>query len=207
MSDGPSNPLPGVPASLIDRAKNILLSPAAQWPVINAEATSVGKLVTGYAVILAAIAPVAMLLGFLLTPFAGFITGNIGFLLKLLIVVYGVSLGTVLLVGLLIDALAPNFGGTKNSVQAMKLAVYSGTAFWLAAVILIIPSLWWLWLVAGVGYGGYLLWLGLPILMRVPADKVQAYAAVVIGIWVVLFIVLQQIGWRIIWSGMVYGLM
>lgn len=207
MSDGPRNPLPGVPASLIDRAKNILLSPAAQWPAIDAEATTVGKLVTGYAVILAAIAPIAMLIGFLLTPYGGFITGNIGFLLKLLIVVYGISLGTVLLLGLLIDVLAPHFGATKNSVQAMKLAVYAGTAFWVAAVILIIPSLWWLWLFAGVGYGGYLIWLGLPTLMRVPADKAQGYAAAIIGIWVVLFVVLQQIGWRIIWSGLVYGVM
>ena len=206
MTD-PRTSLPGTPPSLIDRVKNILLTPKTEWPKIDGEATSVGKLITGYAVILAAIAPVALLLGLFLTPFGSLITSNIGFLVKLLLAIYAVSLGTVLAVGLLIDILAPNFGAAKNSVQAMKVAVYSGTAFWIAAIILILPSLWWLWLVGGVGYGGYLLWLGLPQLMRVPADKVQGYAATVIGIWVVLFLVLQQVAWRIIWSGLAYGLM
>jgi hypothetical protein len=61
--------------------------------------------------------------------------------------------------------------------------------------------------VLGVGYGGYLVWLGLPILMRVPPDKAPAYAGAVIGIWVVLFLILQQIAWRIIFAGMFYGYM
>ena len=34
-----------------------------------------------------------------------------------------------------------------------------------------------------------------------------AYAGAVIGIWVVLFIVLQQVAWRIIFAGMFYGVM
>lgn len=212
MTDGPVTPPPpsGAPVRhkpLFERAKDILTSPASEWRVIDAEATSVGKLITGYALILAAIAPIAMFVGLLLTPFGGYLTGAMGFVLKVLLVTYGVSLGTVLILGFVIDLLAPNLGGTKNSVQAMKVAVYAGTAFWVAALILILPSLWWLWLVLGVGYGGYLIWLGLPILMRVPADKAQVYAGAVIGIWVVLFIVLQQIAWRIIFAGMFYGVM
>jgi len=206
MTD-PRSSLPGVPASLVDRAKNILLTPKTEWPRIDAETTTVSRLITGYAVLLAAIAPIAMLIGMFLTPYGSYITANIGFLIKILLVTYGISLGTVLILGFVIDALASTFGAAKNNVQAMKLAVYSGTAFWVAAVILILPGLWWLWLIGGVGYGGFLLWQGLPILMRVPADKVQGYAAAAIGIWAVLFIILQQVAWRIIWSGMVYGVM
>lgn len=206
MTD-PRTSLPGVPSSLVDRAKNVLTTPKTEWPKIDAETTTVSRLITGYAVILAAIAPIAMLLGLFLTPFGSYITGNIGFLIKLLLVIYGISLGTVLILGFVVDALAPTFGAAKNAVQAMKLAVYSGTAFWVAALVLILPDLWILWLVGGVGYGGFLLWQGLPILMRVPADKVQTYAAAAIGIWAVLFIILQQVAWRIIWSGMVYDVM
>jgi len=195
------------PRGLFDRVKNILVSPAAEWRVIDGEANSVGGLITGYALILAAIAPLAMLLGMFLSPFGAYITGNIGFLIKLLLIIYAISLGTVVLLGFIIDALAPSLGGTKNGVQAMKLAVYAGTAFWIAGLILILPDLWFLWLVLGVGYGGFLVWLGLPILMRVPPDKAPAYAGAVIGIWLVLFVILQQIGWRIIWSGLIYGMM
>lgn len=209
----PPPPAPAAPQhgagrpGLVERARNILLQPAAEWRRIDGEAATIGGLITGYAMILAAIAPLAMLIGLFLTPFGAFLGGAIGFLIKVLIAIYGVSLGTVILLGLAIDMLAPSLGGTKNGTQAMKLAVYSGTAFWVAALILILPDLWWLWLVAGIGYGGYLLWLGLPILMKVPADKAGAYAAAAVGIWVVLFLVLQQIAWRIIFSGMIYGLM
>jgi Yip1-like protein len=211
MTDGPTTPPPaggppGPRRSLVDRAKSILTAPAAEWPVIGAEPATVGGLITGYALILAAIAPVAMLIGMFLTPYGGYIAGAPGFLIRVLLVIYGISLGTVVLLGFAINLLAPNLGGTANGVQAMKLAVYSGTAFWVAALVLILPSLWILWLLLGIGYGGYLLWLGLPVLMRVPPDKAQTFTAAAIGIWVVLFLILQQIGWRIIFSGLVYGL-
>jgi hypothetical protein len=206
MTDGPSipPPPPGGSTSLVTRVINILTKPAAEWQVIDGETTSVGKLIAGYAVILALIAPLAFLLNILITPFGSYIFRVPGTLILMLVVVYAISLLTPVLLGFVIDLLAPNMGGTKNGVQAMKVAVYAGTAFWVAAVGLILSE--WLWLVIGVGYGGYLLWLGLPRLMRVPADKAQVYVGAAVGIWVVIYIVLQQIGWRIMWSGMMSGL-
>lgn len=205
MTDGYPTPPPPGGTSLVTRAINILTKPATEWRVIDGETTSVGKLILGYAVILALIAPIAILLNLLLTPFGTAIFSAMGFLIKILLIVYAISLGTVVLLGFIIDLLATNLGGTRNGVQAMKLAVYAGTAFWVAAIGLILSE--WLWLVLGIGYGGYLIWLGLPILMRVPADKAQVYTAAVVGIWVVLYIILQQIGWRIMWSGLMYGMM
>jgi hypothetical protein len=206
MTDGPSIP-PPAPASsnFISRAINILTKPANEWRAIDGEATSVGRLIGGYAVILAVIAPIAMLLGLLISPLGSYIFHAIGSLIKILLIIYAISLATPVLLGFIIDALTTNLGGTKNSVQAMKLAVYSGTAFWLAAIILILPDLWWLWLVLGVGYGGYLLWVGLPILLRVAADKAPIFVAASVGIWAVLFIILQQIAWRVMYSGFYAG--
>lgn len=191
----------GARASLVERARNILTRPAAEWEVIDGEATSVGRLITGYAAILALIPPIAALLGMLLMPFGGYIFSAGGFLIKLLLIVYAISLGTIVALGFIIDALAPSLGGAKNGVQAMKVAVYSGTAFWVAGIALLLSQ--WLWFVLGVGYGGYLLWLGLPRLMRVPADKAPAYAGAAIAIWAVLLLVLMQIGWRLIVGALV----
>jgi hypothetical protein len=208
MTDGPSiPPPPPAPASsnLITRAINILTKPTTEWRVIDGEATSVGRLIGGYAAILAVIAPIAMLLGLLISPYGSYIFHAVGALIKILLIIYVISLATPVALGFIIDALTPNLGGTKNSVQAMKLAVYSGTAFWLAAIILILPDLWWLWLVLGVGYGGYLLWVGLPILLRVAPDKAPVFTAAAVGIWAVLFIILQQIAWRIMYSGFYTG--
>lgn len=202
MTDGPSIPPPppsGGNSSLVNRVINILTKPASEWGVIDGESTSVGKLIAGYAVLLALIAPVAFLLNLLLSPLGSFIFRAPGTLILMMVMIYAISLLTPVLLGFAIDLLAQNMGGTKNSVQAMKVAVYSGTAFWLAAVGLILSE--WLWLVIGIGYGGYLIWLGLPRLMRVPADKAPVYVGAAVGIFVVIYIVLQQIGWRIMWSG------
>ena len=74
--------------------------------------------------------------------------------------------------------LAASFDGQKNQVQAMKAAVYSSTATWVAGVLNVIPVLGILALIASV-YGLYILWLGLPKLMKVPAEKLrELYIAV-----------------------------
>jgi hypothetical protein len=204
-ASAPPTPLGGAHASLVARARNILIQPAAEWAVIDGETTSIGRLITGYAAILALIAPIAALLSILMTPFGSYLFNAMGFLIKLLLIVYAVSLGTILLLGVAIDLLAPSLGGTKNPVQAMKLAVYAGTAFWVAAIAIILSP--WLWVVLGIGYGAYLLWLGLPRLMRVPADKAAAYTGAVVAVWVVVGVVLYQIAWRLIFSAMTGGLM
>ncbi len=203
MTDGPSIPPPPPPgpasSNLISRAINILTKPTSEWRVADAESASVGGLIAGYAVILALIAPIAMVIGFFISGYFSY-SFSVGNLIKVLLILYLIALATPVLLGFIIDALTTNMGGTKNSVQAMKVAVYSGTAFWVAAIILILPDLWWLWLVLGIGYGGYLLWVGLPILLRVASDKAPVFVGAAVAIWAVLFIVLQQIGWRIIFA-------
>lgn len=201
MTDGPSIPPPppaGGSPNLVTRAVNILTKPSDEWRVAAGEASSIGGLIGGYAAIFALIAPLAMTLGVAIG--GGFSYGfNFGYLVKLLLIIYVVALATPVLLGFIIDALTTNLGGQKNSVQAMKLAVYSGTAFWLAAVVLILPDIWWLWYL-GIAYGGYLLWVGVPILLRVAPDKAPIFVAASVGIWAVLFIILQQIAWRIIYA-------
>ena len=56
------NPV-STPPGLIDRAKSILLKPKSEWEVIDAEPASVGSIFIGYAMILAAIPPLAGLVG------------------------------------------------------------------------------------------------------------------------------------------------
>ncbi len=81
----------------------------------------------------------------------------------------------VLAEAMLIDALAPMFGSGRNFANAMKLAAFFPTAYWLAAVFFVVPVLSVLVLLGA--YSFYLLWIGLPILMRVPEEQAVAYAA------------------------------
>ena len=183
--------------NLVERAKNILLQPNQEWPVIAAEAGDTKSLFTSYAVPLAAITPVAMwighsLIGISIGPLGTYrtpIVAGVGFAA----LSYVLALLSVFVVGLIIDALAPSFGGEKNSAQAMKCAVYAHTPAWLGGIFHLLPSLSILAVVAAL-YGLYLLYLGLPLLMKAPKDKAVGYTVVVVICAIVLAIVVGVIG-------------
>jgi hypothetical protein len=187
--------MPGAPASLVDRVKNILLTPTTEWARIDAEPATVGGIFTGYVMILAAIGPIASLIGqqvFGIGAFGYTWKPDIGYSIATSVMTYILSLVAVFVSSLVIDALAPSFGGTKDNVKALKVAAYASTAGWVAAVLGIIPMLGWLALI-GALYGLYLLWLGLPMLMRVSQDKAVGYIIVVIVVQIVLYFVVAMV--------------
>src|SRR5882724_1551733 len=99
--------------SLVDRAKNICLTPNTEWPVIAAEATTAGTLVTGYVVPLAAIGAIAGFIGGTLIgqtlPMVG--TYRVPFFSGLVVAVFTFCMAIVgvFVLSFIINALAPNF--------------------------------------------------------------------------------------------------
>lgn len=186
-------------ANLIERAKNILLEPSREWPVIAAESETVAGLYTRYILILAAIPVIAGFIKMSLIgtsiPFTGatFRVG-IGAGLATMVVQYGLSLVAAFLLSLIIDALAPSFGGQKDPVQALKTVAYAYTASWVAGVAVILPWVGWLIGLAGGIYSIYLMYLGLPATMHAPADKAAGYTAVTVLCAIVMGIVIGVIG-------------
>ncbi|MGZ8359723.1 MAG: Yip1 family protein [Rhodoplanes sp.] len=204
MTDGPTNPIPGAPVSLVERVKNILLSPKTEWPRIAAEPATVAGLFTGYALIVAAIPAVASILGSLLIGLP------IGFVLATALVGYAIGLGIVFIVSLAINEIATGFGGTKNQVQATKLAVYSSTPVWIVGILNLIPQLFLLMgLLAfvAIGYGAYLIYLGATPVMRVPQDKAIGYAAVIVLAWIVIYVVLSLVLMGVLLGALGFGMM
>src|SRR5258706_6903340 len=106
----------------------------------------------------------------------------------MMIVKYVLSLASVYVLALIIDALAPNFGSQKNFMQSLKLAVFSMTAAWLAGIFSLLPALSILGLL-GL-YSLYVLYLGMPVLMKTPEDKVVPYFVVVLIAAVVVNVVI-----------------
>jgi hypothetical protein len=181
-------------AGLVSRIQNILLKPKAEWQVIEREQATTQSLFVGYACVLAAIPAIASIIGGLFpTCVLGVcVSHNPIFDIIGGVVDYVASLVGVYVIGMIINALAPSFGGQQNQMQAMKVAVYSFTAAWLAGIFSIYPLLAPLGLV-GL-YSGYLLYLGLPTLMKSPADKSLGYTIVAILLGVVVFIVVGIVG-------------
>ena len=200
MTD-PRSPMPGSSASLIDRAKNILITPKTEWPRIDAEPATIQGIYTGYVMILAAIGPIALIIGQQAFGYAGYgvrYTPPIQMSLGAGVATYVLSLINVYILALVINALAPSFGGTQDQLKAFKIAAYSSTAAWLAGIFQIVPALAFL---AIVGlYSLYLLFLGLPQLMRVAQDKAVGYIVVVIVVQVVLYLVVGMIVGALVYS-------
>lgn len=187
--------LPPQTDSLIARVKNILLKPKDEWAVIDVEQTSIQKLYMGYILILAAIPAVAGLIGGLAFGYGAFgITyrPTVMGALSTAVATYVLALLSVAVLALVIEFLAPQFGGEKNRLQAFKVATYSMTAGWVAGIFNILPALA---IIAALGalYGLYLLYLGLPRLMKVPQEKALTYTIVVIVVAIVVNLVLGAI--------------
>ena len=174
------------PSGLIQRVQDILLRPSPTWDKIDTEPATTKSLFTGYACILAAIPAVAGLIGGLLLVHIGLIS-IVG-----AIVGYVLSLVSVFLLGLIIDALASSFDGQKNPVQALKLAVYASTPGWVAGILGIVPFLGLLAFI-GMLYGIYLLYLGIPKLMKAPQEKAIGYTVVAVVVALVLQIIVSVI--------------
>lgn len=180
--------------SIVDRVKGILLKPKEEWPIIADEKTGIASLLLSYVAILAAIPVIAQLIGSLVfgysflgvtyrPPIAAAVGGAVG--------QYVLSLAAVVVIALVIDALAPTFGGRKDRVLAFKVAAYGSTAAWLAGAAALIPAIGFLAILGA--YSLYLLYLGLPLLMKAPKEKALGYTAVVVIVAGVLFMVVGAV--------------
>jgi hypothetical protein len=176
------------------RIKNILFTPSEEWDRIDTEPATLRGLYVGYACILAAIGPVARLIGEQIFGVQGFLQTIHPALIPTLVaalVGYGLNLAGVYVLALVIDALAPSFGGTRSRIQALKIAVFSWTAAWIFAVFQLVPQVSGLSII-GI-YSLYLMYLGIPKLMKSPEDKALVYSiltiAVAMAIWLVVLLV------------------
>lgn len=183
--------------AIVDRIKNICLKPNAEWPVIATETTSTKDLVLGYVVPLAAIGPIAAFVGGTVIgrslPFIGSYHVPMVAGLTLAIFSYIMSIVGIFVLSFIINALAPSFGGEKSSAQALKVAVYSYTPMWVAGVLNLLTALGLLAVIAGC-YGLYLLYLGLPRLMKAPQEKAIGYTVVVVICAIVLSVIITAVG-------------
>lgn len=182
---------------LIERVKFIITTPKTEWNAIEAEQTSTKELYIGYILILAAISPIAGFLKMSIfgikVPFVGTYRIGIGASIGNMILNYVFTLVGVYIMALIIDFLAPTFGGSKNQLQALKTVAYAYTAAWIAGIALLIPWIGILILLIGSLYSIYLLYLGLPVTMKCPQEKSVGYTAVSIIIAIVISFAISMV--------------
>lgn len=181
--------------NLVERVQAILLKPKETWPVIEGEAGDVPSIYKNYLIYLAAIPAIASFIGLSLVGVGGFgfsfrvpiLTGLVN-----MVVGYVLSLAMIYVLALIADALAPSFKGQKNSLNAFKLVAYGATAGMVGGVFSLLPALSMLGLLAGL-YSIYLLYTGIPVLMKAPDEKALGYTAVLVVCGIVAGVVLGAV--------------
>jgi len=168
--------------NLVDRVQAILLKPKDTWPVIAGEGGDVPSIYKNYLVYLAAIPAIATFIGFSLVGAGAFgVSFRVPIVSGLVNMVVGfvLSLAMIYVLSLIANALAPTFKGEKNQLNAFKLVAYGSTAGLVGGVFNLLPSLSMLGVLAAL-YSIYLLYTGIPVLMKAPEDKALGYTAVLI---------------------------
>ena len=173
-----------------DRVKQILVSPATEWPVIRAEPMDMRQVFRQVVLPLAAIPAVAGFIGGSLVGMSVFgVHYRVGLVPGIMsaLVGFGLSLVSVYVLAMIVDALAPTFGSRRGTVPAYKLAAYAHIPSWLAGVFLLLPGLR-VFTLLGL-YGFYLFYIGLPPIMGTPEDKRLSYTLAVLVISIVVMVV------------------
>jgi hypothetical protein len=156
---------------LLARVRAIIMTPQVEWPAVASE--SGDALALRYIAILALIPALARLVGgWLIGGYTPFLPALVGAVLA-----YALSFVVVFAVALVVDLLATKFDGQRSYSSALRLTAYSFTPVWLAGIFLLVPGASFLVLL-GL-YGFYLMWTGMPVLMRAPANRAMPYVIAV----------------------------
>jgi len=175
--------------NLVERVKNILITPKTEWEVINGETATPQSLLMGYVLPLSLVGAICAFIGFGLI---GFNTGLLGIRIKGMdwglyeaISRLLASLLSFIISAYVVDALAPTFKAEKNINKSAQLMAYSATASLVGGVFLLLPSLAILALLCGL-YGIYIMYLGIGPIKKAPEDQKVVYMIVSIVIYAVI---------------------
>jgi hypothetical protein len=180
--------------ALIDRVKNIIMSPKTEWAAIAGEEPNSGGMVTGYALPLMLLAAVAAFVGYGIIGYEvfGIKIGGINWGIYHAVNIIILGLLSIYITSFVVDALAPSFASEKNMGRAMQLVIYSYTPAWIGGLLAIIPGLSWIGGLFGL-YGIYLIYLGLPHTMKTPQEKVIVYMVVTLIVLIVVYAIVGMV--------------
>lgn len=178
--------------------QKLFVNPARYWEDHQAEPADLTETLRREILFLALVPTGAAVLGTLFGGLGPALRFGFFFRLLLSVLATGVvtyALNIVLWVALvhIIHALAGPFGGLKDLGQCVKLARGMIIPVWAGSLLSLISVrfLALLGAVGGVGYGAYVLYLGLPLLLSVPQDKRVPFTVATVAITLVVTVLLS----------------
>jgi Yip1 domain len=180
--------------NLIERVKNMIVTPKTEWTVIDGESDTLSGVITKYVVPLAAVGAICTFIGY------AFIGIDYGFFrmrgmewgIKMAVISIVSSIIGVIITAFVVDALAPSFGSEKNINKSAQLVAYSYTPAFVGALLTIFPAISMIGGLFGL-YGIYLMYLGLGPLKKTPEDKKVIYLVITIVVLIAVYFVIGLI--------------
>ena len=179
---------------IINPIGGIQKNPVAHFEAITLEERSVSDLFLGYILILAAIPPLAGLIGTIQFgwSFAAGATVKLTFAsaLKISIAYYLAILVAIYTLAKLIQWMSRTYGGDQPLERCLALTSYAATPMFLIGVLQIYPVMW-LNYIAGLSvlaYTVYRLYIGTPIMMRTPREQGFLFSSAILAVGMVALI-------------------
>jgi len=179
---------------IINRVKNILVSPKTEWQTIDGENDSHMVLLTKYVLLLAAIPAIAAFIGYGLIGYRvfGHHFASVSMGIRQAIVHYITMVGGIYITAFVIDLLAGNFGSQKNFDKAFSLVAYAFTPALVGGIFYIYHPLSFLAGLASI-YSLYLLYIGLAPMMKTPDEKRTSYFVISLLVMLAAYFVLSLV--------------
>ncbi|MEO7045217.1 MAG: Yip1 family protein [Ferruginibacter sp.] len=192
--------------NLIERVKNILITPKTEWEVINTESATSASLFTGYVLPLSIFAALGTVIKYFV--FTGTILGGYGmkFIIASAVIAFVASIAAYYLTVIIVDMLAPSFNSEKNMGKSAQLVAYSGTPSYVGSFLSFIPFIGWLISLAAWVYGIYLMYLGIGPMKKTPEDKKVVYILVAYIIMIAIYFIIAAILGAIIFAALGTGM-
>ncbi|SES83208.1 Yip1 family protein [Thalassotalea agarivorans] len=110
--------------------------------------------------------------------------------LMMSVTMYAGSVMGVFALAYLIKWMGETFDAAPDMSQALELAAYTATPLLMVGIATLYPVLWFvtLALMLAIAYSVYLLYSGVPIMMRIPSEKGFIYASSVVTVGLVVLV-------------------
>jgi len=173
--------------------------PTQEWEEIRKERCSIGKCYCTHVLFLAAIPAIS---GFIGTTQIGWQIGNSDTVklttdsaLIIAILTYITMLVAIFSIGSMVHWMGKTYGTEQPLPQGIALAAYSGTPLFLIGLMSLYPVLWLNMIVGlpALAYSVFLLYTGLPIMMKVNKEQGFLFASAIMSLGMVVLVAVLTI--------------
>ncbi len=179
---------------ILNHVWGLFSQPQKEWEEIRDEPCTVTMCYVRHVLILAAIPAVSAYIGAVQVGWSTGVGETIrltpGSALPIAIAFYLAMLAAVYIVGRLIHWMSQTYGAETTLAQSVVLVTYTGTPLFLVGIVALYPMPWlnMLFGIVALLYTVYLLYMGVPVVMRISKEQGLLFSSAVLTVGMVTLV-------------------